>query len=458
MSILLSVFIYFSAGISASHPGEPAVNQNLCLDRYKKRVERIDFFGLRETRPFVIKRELVNGENSPFSCDAWFREKARLEDLDIFAEVALEIKEQKDSVILNYSFLELPGFLVFPAMKKTDQLGWMFGPGISIINLLGTDTRIDSYVRTTLFPDIFKATEYQFFAGSPWIGPLPVQYTLLVIRNDSYNPLKEYNERSLNSRLDLLVRIKSQLNLVLSGETFSVKHDHEHELFTGGESGVHDPVFLNPEGKDFVPGLGLGLSIDRRDRVINPHSGFYQEVVISQYGGPLGGPADYSEYLFDFRGFFPAGDNSVFLFSLLAEYRPGRMGAYDYYHVGGANTLRTYDPVPDYYGQHEILGTLEYRFQLFERKPVSFFGFHLYYGFQLILGTDYAILWMDEESLEEGRRYNGYFAGIHILLPYLDRFRIEFGFHDINIRDFHGTFGLSFGLFEKTSYQRERVR
>ncbi len=458
MKYLLTAILCLSAGISVSRAGENADVQNPCSEKYRKRIEKIDFLGLGRTRNFVIKRELLNSENTVFSCDAWFQEKARLEDLDLFAKVSLEISEREDSVLLTYRFVELPGFLIFPAMKKTDQLGWMFGPGFAVFNLFGTDTRIDSYVRTTLLPHAFAATEYQFLASSPWIGSLPVRYNLLMIQNDSYNPLKEYNENSLNSRLDLFMDIQNIFNLVVSGETFTVKHDHENEIFTGGDRRVSEPMFLSSGGRDFVPKLGIGFSFDRRERILNPHRGFYQEALVSKYGGALGGPADYWEYLFDFRGFLPAGERNIFVLSLLGQYRPGRMGAYDFYHVGGANTLRTYDPVSEYFGQHEILGTIEYRFQLFERRPLALFGLHFHYGFQFVLGTDYALLWMEEDNFKEGRSYHSYFAGIHLLLPYVDRFRIEFGFHDIILREFEGKFGLSFGLFEKSIYQRDRVR
>jgi hypothetical protein len=56
---------------------------------------------------------------------------------------------------------------------------------------------------------------------------------------------------------------------------------------------------------------------------MNPHRGFYNEYKASLYGKPLGGDSDFKEYVFDFRGYIPAGKSHIFHGNILARYRPG---------------------------------------------------------------------------------------------------------------------------------------
>jgi len=419
-------------------------------------VTAIRIEGLESTRPHIVRRYLQHHVDGPFKCQWWREEKAALESLDIFASVDLVVTPSAKGRRLTYRFAELPQFLAFPAIKATDQLGWAGGAGISVLNLAGEDIRLDFYIRTTLSPDPFSATEYMLYTHSPQMGDLPLEWELTVAHTDSNNPLVEFAERSFMA--DVVLRYPlgwGELEGLLVGSIFTVAHDPNQTLFAPGD-GNTVPLFLSDTDRDWVPRLGIGLVYDTRETLYNPHFGTYAEVSVAMYGGALGGATEYWEWLADLRAYLPIWGPDVLLISSLGRYRPGRFGAYDLLHIGGANTVRGHPTLPQYYGRHEVLNTLEYRREFFERAPFSVLGSNLYLGFQWVLGMDAAFQWRDDEH--PPAFLSSLYTGPHILLPGLDRLRLEFALTQVHDAPAHWTYGVSLGLFEKAHMQRFRVR
>jgi outer membrane protein assembly factor BamA len=217
-------------------------------------------------------------------------------------------------------------------------------------------------------------------------------------------------------------------------------------------------MFHGEGGRDFLPSAGVGIIIDTRERIMNPHRGFYLEGRYSLYGKLLGGDGNFSECLADFRGYAPLSERQILYLGTLGRYRPGSVPAYEFYHAGGVNSLRTYDPDPERFAQHETLATAEYRFEIFTRKPVSLFDIKGYYGIQLVAGADYAAQWKPGDRFSGGNSYCSVYGGIHLLVPALERVRIEFGFNSPGWQDKSVTIGFGIGWYEKSETQRYRVR
>jgi hypothetical protein len=115
-------------------------------------------------------------------------------------------------------------------------------------------------------------------------------------------------------------------------------------------------------------------------------------------------------------------------------------------------------PDPDICGQHEFLGTVEYRYELFTGRQVSLLDLNAWYGLQLVAGMDNAALWLPDETFTHGRYYYSFYAGVHLLVPALERVRLEFGFNTIDPGDMSVKFGINLGWYEKAYTQRRRVR
>ena len=419
-------------------------------------VTHIEIQGLEKTREHLINSLLLNSENQAFSNENWLREKNTLMDLDIFADVQIKVEESDQGERLTYNFTELPSFIAYPAMKRTDQDGFLMGPGITSTNLLGLGIHQDILARFTVLPEPMRAKEFTYYIKIPDGVLLPIETEAVLNIFDSYNALKLFNEQSLYSKIEFTRRLSKLTSLMLTGSTLTVREDPDSPVFTELDDNVE--MFAGEGEWDFIPSTGAGLIIDTRDRSINTHRGIYSETGISVSGRKLGGDGDFYVIKEDLRIYVPAGKRHIIHANMLSRIRPGKIPAYELYHIGGVNSLRSFSPDPSICAQHEILATAEYRYELFTNRQISFFDMNGYYGLQLVAGTDHAWYLEPDASLHERKYLSSIFAGIHLLVPALERVRIEFGINGYNRKDQSIRFGINLGWYEKAYTQGRRVR
>lgn len=419
-------------------------------------VSNIRHEGLSKTSRSTVDYFIMNNIGSPFSEELWQEEKDALMDLDIFADVELQQEKYAGGIALIYNYKELPRFIIFPAMKRTDQDGLLMGPGITFINLFGKGIGQELMYRVTVAPEFLRARELLSYTRIPDVYGLMFDTEVTINYFKSFNTLKLYDENSLYSQGEFKYRLKKYYRITGSLTTLNVKHDPDVQTFSA--KGETMNMYAGTGQWDYIPAAGIGFAIDTRQRLINPHKGLYSEVKFTQYGEKLGGDGDYSEYTYDFRGYMPIGFNHIIHANMLARYRPGTMPAYELYHAGGVNSLRTYAPDPEICGQHEILATAEYRYELFTHRQISILDMNGYYGLQFVGGVDNALEWLPDESLENGRYYGSVYAGVHLIVPILERVRLEFGFNSLDIDEKTVKFGINIGCYEKAYTQRRRVR
>ncbi len=419
-------------------------------------IKKITFTGLNNTDQDFIRSRLKNREGSDFSLQLWDEERVILMNYDIFADINYNITAESDGEILQYNFKELPYFLFFPAMKRTDQDGLMIGPGFTVINTFGLAIHQEFLSRETVLPDPLRAKEFLYYLYIPEVFSIPVSVESEIEYMDSWNALKLFNENSYYSTLNLKWRCSDNLSLLTNGSLLFVRHDESSPYFAGNDRELL--MFRGDGNWDYIPSLGAGIAVDTRERLMNPHRGFYNEVDISVHGGMLGGDADFMEYKYDFRGYIPAGNSNIFHANILGRYRPGTITGYELYHIGGINSLRSFSPDPSICDQHEILGTLEYRYEFFANRQLSLFGLNAYYGLQGVAGTDYAFYWFPGDRFREGKSLSSVFFGIHLIVPVLERIRLEWGFNGYDRDDKDIRFGVNFGWYEKAYTQGRRIR
>lgn len=407
-------------------------------------VRQIQLEGLQHTRHEVVHRVLNHHPGQPYHKALWQAERAILESLDLFTQVTLECQRQSDGQILVYHFQEMFQYLPAPAMKKTDQDGWMLGGALASLNFLGRDIRLEIQGRATVNPWM-QAQELAFYASSPWLGSLPLNWHAEILRVDSWDPLRNFHDRSwiLDGNGTWRFRAgRSPWGVSAHGGARMLEHtdlDSNH-------------IWRNSGHEDTEPWLGWGWVYDGRDAVLNPRHGMYHEFRILKYGGFLGGDVDFWALLYDFRWAYSWG-RTTFLLNELVQYRPGQQGVYDRLHHGGANTLRGYDADTSAHGSHEWVHNVEYRWSMIQRRPIEILGIAGFWALQLVAGVDGAFLW-DEQKLPGWENYRAsLYGGVHLVLPAIDRIRLEAG---INPHDH--TWNIAIGLFEKTTTQRWRSR
>ena len=389
--------------------------------------------GLRNTKPLVVDRELKQSVGDSLSCRLMDRERRTLEGLDLFASVDPEVRDTTDGVVVHWRFKELLQNLPFVAFRKTDEDGTILGPAFASLNLMGRDIRLEAYARARVLPDLWGSSELLLQAESPWMGDLHLGWALLASRFDSWDALDSGRRTGYEGRLDLSWPKREWR--ILSSAAILAMETSRPELSLGG-----DP--------DLVPALYAGLARDTRDALQDARSGAYLEAGTGLHGGPLGGEAEHALFLADLRSWTTPHPRITLHASALARARPGTVPAWDRYRAGGSSTLRGFE-TGDLQGRDEVLGMFEVRWRLIERSPWSLFGIPSWYALQPVAGLDAAAL----GTADEAQRAFSSYAGIHLLLPAIDRLRLEVA------RDLEGgPVRVSFGLYERSVIQRWRVR
>jgi len=128
---------------------------------------------------------------------------------------------------------------------------------------------------------------------------------------------------------------------------------------------------LHPGGR--LTSVTLGLNDERRDNPSDPIRGFYSGISYEQAGGFLGGEEEFGKLTIDHRRYFPVGKKGqVVAVRLLGGVSLGSPPLFESFSIGGANTLRGYDP-DRWRGENMLLLNAEYRHPITDKlKAVGF--------------------------------------------------------------------------------------
>lgn len=431
-------------------------------------VESITYEGLETTKLHVVEREIRQG--AFFDCEIHQREKNELESLGIFAEVSSEVIETTSAthqnpsspipdpdstrqsagslidkpsrVSIRFQFKELLPWLILPAMKQSDQAGWMFGPGAAAVNLFGNDIFLQAFYRTDISPRFNTTEEFLFDVQGNYIADQPLWWNFAAVKVAAFNELKTYQEESLDINLILRYLVWRDLEVVSWSGAFIVDRDT-----TQG--------FLGTDGKSHSPWLGLGLRWDGVDNLTDPKKGVYSEVIFRQFGKKWGGSqeSDFSEWLSDQQYYLSAGLNHTWIISNLVRWRQGEVPFYESFEAGGANSFRPWMPGPERSAESELLASFEYRWTWIPKTTYQFplLDVPSYWGLQPVVGLDLVNLWSQDARGDVSAL--GYYGGIHVMVPALNRIRIEVA----NEFD-RNNWVLQIGIYEKAIPQRWRLR
>lgn len=432
--LILASFV-FSSNVQSAMLG----NQ-ICIDGAL--IDAVRFEGLKHTSEHVIERELLHKAGNTFSGNDFEIEKLRLQDLDLFTEISVSCENNSNkSVILVYHFQEIFRWIPSPAGKTTDRDGLMIGLALANLNVVGEDIRAEIQYRTAVNP-FFEKNEYAFYASSPYLFGIPLGWNFEFLRTDSYDDIRMYKDASFLVDLDV---------------------DYE---FVPHFSLLGSVAARNLEKAAFLPEVGFGFAFDYRDSKLDTRRGVYFEYMLSHIGigdthesdcnkidfcDEMGGE-NFWEYLFDVRAYFTQ-KRFITGATALVRLRPGDVEYYDYFYHGGTNTFRGLaHPDSIHLGVHEAILTLEERMVLVERHAATVWGINFFYGIQMVAGFDGSLLW--DKGIPQWRDFEGaIYGGVHIVIPALDRIRLEVGYSPDN-----GEPVFTFGLFDKTTSARWRSR
>jgi len=394
-------------------------------------VQAIRLQGLRHTRESVVMRRLVTRTGRPYACADLQKDGDRLRDLDVFAHVSVSAARDSSGLVLAYQFRELPPYVPYVSMAKTDQDGFSAGPAVAALNLLGTGAHLELASR------FGGTTEIYGSLSGLEIGAFPLEYDFLVSHVDSWNSLQDFHENSWRLKWDMKRPLIASWLAVGAAEFMYLEADRpDLTLLSHG---------------DALPRLGLGLAWDKRNRRKLPVRGYYAEARWGQTGGFLGGPADFQEILLDLRAYQPVGKKQIIAVNYLHRWRQGKMGSYDLFRAGGANSLRGY-PHGAETGKSESILFIEDRLLLLPQRSLPVWNWAIPLAIEGVCGVEILRSW-DHSAPFEAQGPEAIYVGVHILTGGLDRIRLEGG---SNISRFSPNFDV--GFFDKADAQRFRTR
>ncbi|MFO8081734.1 MAG: BamA/TamA family outer membrane protein [Armatimonadota bacterium] len=193
---------------------------------------------------------------------------------------------------------------------------------------------------------------------------------------------------------------------------------------------------LHPGGR--VNSVKFGLIDDRRDVRSNPRSGTMSSLTFEQAGALLGGGTEFGKLQLDHRRYYSVGEDVVAL-RLMAGTTFGSPPLFESFTVGGANTLRGYEP-DRWRGESLLLGNAEYRKRINDSlTAVAFVDVGDAYG-----GTfETVVPGFEIEATDQNfEPHVGVGAGVRVITP-IGPIRLDMGFGEDGSQA-HFSFGHTF--------------
>ncbi len=256
-------------------------------------VERIDINGNTRTEDKVIRREFRLAEGDAFSEAAVRRTRQRLNDLGYFSNVTIQPQagSASDKTVLNTTVAEkATGELSFGGGYSTDD-GFLLDVGLRERNLVGTG--INAGINGVLAQ---RNTSIDLSVTDPYFldRNLVAGTDLFYVQTNNIS-VSQYNEKRVGFSTSL-------------GYDFN-EHLHQNWTYSLVGRTVYDVestasyYIQNQAGYTLLSDIGTVMTLDYRDSVITPHSGYVVRAG-TDYAG-LGGNAKFLRMKGDAEGFIP---------------------------------------------------------------------------------------------------------------------------------------------------------
>jgi outer membrane protein insertion porin family len=270
-------------------------------------VESINIEGNTKTKSIVILRELVLGPGDVFSSVLMKISKYRLENTRFFEE-PVNVKDESTNIPSRKNLK------ISVQEARTGNL--TFGAGFSslekaVVFAEVTQSNFDLFNRKSFFQGDGQKFRLRFQIGSqssevilafeePWLFERELALGFQIYRTTSDYNSAYYQEIRTGGEVYLRKRLFNWLEGRLS---------YTYEVVDIGNVSPSAPLsILALSGNTKTSKIGLSLTQDTRDKIINTTRGNYATVLAEVAGGPLGGDNNY--YRLAFRGskFFPIAD------------------------------------------------------------------------------------------------------------------------------------------------------
>ena len=284
----------------------------------KFQVESVNIEGNSKTKSIVILRELVVGPGDVFSSVLMKISKLRLENTRFF----------EDPVNVTPETTNIPGRRNLKISVKEARTGNLtFGAGFSslekaVVFAEVTQSNFDLFNRRSFFQGDGQKFRLRFQIGSqssevilafeePWLFERELALGFQIFRTTSEYNSSYYQEIRTGGEVYLRKRLFNWLEGRLS---------YTYEVVDIGNVAAGAPVQIQfAQGNTTTSKIGLSLTQDTRDKIINTTRGNYATLSLDVAGGPLSGDNNY--YKLEFRGskFFPIAEFQEQVLAVIAR-------------------------------------------------------------------------------------------------------------------------------------------
>ncbi len=402
-------------------------------------VDSVVITGNKQTKDFVVLREMTLRPGVPITRRAIQYDQERIYSLRLFNQVRIAVTPTspgKASIRVDVS----ERWYVFPfpvfGIRDRDWKKFFFGLGILHSNFLGRNEKLYGVGVLGYDPSLSLMYRNPFLDvdGSAF---LEARAAYNKVRNKSIlaqDGTDNYDERHVSIGLT-------------GGKRLGIEHTFWMSL---GFEYVEVTQFLpgrtiSPNGRDRYPVASLGYSYDTRDLGEYPSEGTYVGGAVTKYGIPAEN-IDYARYSFDLKHFLPLPGSFVLAGRTYGDFVAGGIvPPYSHDYFGYGNRIRGhFKEVVE--GEELLGGTVELHYPLLgaryitvSRLPAEFSVWR--FGVTAALFADAGTVWMRGTPLALNRLLKGYGAGIHFLLPYSFILRTEYALDEVR----HGEFILDLG-------------
>ena len=424
------------------------------------RIHSIKITGNEETKDYVVLRELTTKPGEVFNGEKMRLDLRRVFNLNFFEDVNLKFEpaprpegggrptedivvvvalkeKQTGSINLGAGYSTRDGILGMFTVKKDNLLGTGRQAGLDLsisqqLRVAGELNYMDPWFdqqRTGLGGSVYVRRFNNFLADfreDRIGGSFNVSRPLLG------DPLTSQWRGTLGARVE---RISTYENVWAGGNLKPAYPDGK-------------PITVDPGGTDQVLGTSLGLTFDSRDLVINPTEGIFGQLslepaLVNDMAHPLVRGTSTGNLFFPMPAlpWAPNERSTIALGTRLGLIAGPRVPAYERFFSTGPflvrgwpefvnldhPTVRRYG-INYFQGSNAFVGTLEYRFPIFNIVSGVVFG-------------DTGIFW--DDRLDPSMLHSGYGVGVRLTTP-LGPIRLDYGLSGLDPGQIHFGIGQKF--------------
>jgi len=289
---------------------------------------------------------------------------------------------RNDEVILVITVKEKESaknkFMYSPIFAGSDEYGFTYGLRSTAKNLLGLQERIS--IPLTWGGVRRVEVEGEFYLRNPVVKTL----TATVGVSRKKHPYYEIGD----FRKEVNVAVKRRLNLIE----------------VNAQSGWTDVDFGN-RGGDFVT-VGAGMVLDTRQDVNLPRNAVYADIAWKKLS-LLDAGRGINVYTVDLRGYKGLLGQTILAGQFYYNGADGTLPDYERHFLGGANTLRGYEPGA-FIGDNIVTASLELRQPLSSLRPIYRYGGVLFF--------DSGVAYDHGESLKNVKFKHGVGVGAFLMI------------------------------------------